>query len=292
MRLAVARRHLAQLIPRLVFQRNKVVAQQRESPDVPVIFGFRNGRLQQNANWSVHSLSSLWLESAGKGNRISRRTHGDHWIGRLDARNHRSRQEEQCVCGVALCRSFGDRDRAQFDPLSTVRPRNRGVVDLVAWLGHLQKQFELDGAATNPFANLIDKVVGSHLRNLLLSEELLASDGLKLVPTERGNRIPVRKLEGVNTEIRQGCVTHRWWLRGLHEGLCDRMRSQELIEGGWFGSVGSARTYREQKVPELFRCGNGEAVEGQDHDVCLGSIRKCKFHCHAAIHLACIGDSR
>src|SRR2546426_3500515 len=56
MRLAVARRHLAQPIPRFVFQRSKVVAQQRESPDVPVIFGFRNGRLQENANWSVHSL--------------------------------------------------------------------------------------------------------------------------------------------------------------------------------------------------------------------------------------------
>src|SRR2546422_5588900 len=41
-------------MPRLVFQRSKVVVQQRESPDVPVIFGFRNGRLQQNANRSVH----------------------------------------------------------------------------------------------------------------------------------------------------------------------------------------------------------------------------------------------
>src|SRR5207245_8232061 len=54
-RLSIARRQLAQPIPRFVFQRSKVVAQQRESPDVPVIFGFRNGRLQQNANRSVHS---------------------------------------------------------------------------------------------------------------------------------------------------------------------------------------------------------------------------------------------
>src|SRR2546430_1417755 len=46
-------------------------------------------------------LASLWLESAGKGNRVGRRTHGDHRIGRLDAWDHRSRQEEQFVCGVA-----------------------------------------------------------------------------------------------------------------------------------------------------------------------------------------------
>src|SRR5205823_7722300 len=76
-RLAVARRHLTETIPCVVFQRRKVVAQQRESPDVPVIFGFRNGRLQQNANRSFHSvvlssirppsrLVSLWLRTAGQ----------------------------------------------------------------------------------------------------------------------------------------------------------------------------------------------------------------------------------
>src|SRR2546428_543794 len=224
-------------------------------------------------------LASLWLESAGKGNRVGRRTYSDHRIGRLDAGNQRSRQEKQFVCGVTLCRGFGDRDRAQFDFLSTGRPRNRGVVDLITRLGHLQEQFELDGAATNPFADLIDKVVRSHLRDLLFSEELLAGDGQNLITTERDDPARVHKLERVHAEIRQGSVTDRRWLRGSHESLRGRMRAQELLDRRWMGSFRSARTEREQKVLELFRRGCGEAVEGMAHDVRLEPVREIEFQC-------------
>src|SRR5437899_11689415 len=134
---------------------------------------------------------------------------------------------------MTLCRTFGDRDRSQFDRLPAVRPRNRGVVDLVALLGHLEHEFKLDGAASDPVADLIAKVVRSHLRDLLLAEELLAGVGPKLVTTERGNPLRVGKLERVDTEIRQGRVAHRWRLRGLRERFRRRMGAQELIQGGW-----------------------------------------------------------
>src|SRR5437867_393616 len=222
-------------------------------------------------------LASLWLESAGKGNRVGRRTYSDHRIGRLDAGNHRSRQEEQFVCGVALCRGFGCRDRTQFDLLSTGRPRNRADFDLVARPGHLQEQFELDGAATNPFTDLIDKVVGSHLRDLLFSEELLAGDGQYLITTERDDPARVRKLERVHAEIRQGSVAHRRWLRRRHESLRDRMSVQEFLDRRWLGISGFARTEREQKVLELFRRGCGEAVERMAHDVRLRPVREIEF---------------
>jgi hypothetical protein len=56
--LYVARRDFKESFALIAFERGEVVAEQRESPDVPVVFGRGNGRLQQNANRSCHALAS------------------------------------------------------------------------------------------------------------------------------------------------------------------------------------------------------------------------------------------
>ena len=65
---------------------------------------------------------------------------------------------------------------------------------------------------TNPFVNLISKVIGSHRRHLLSGEQLFTSDGLELVSAERDNSLRVRELERIHPEIGEAGITHGGWL--------------------------------------------------------------------------------
>src|ERR1700742_5114549 len=58
-RLAVARRDFAERAPTVALQRREVLAQQRESADVPIVFDVRDCGLQKNADWLPHDLLSV-----------------------------------------------------------------------------------------------------------------------------------------------------------------------------------------------------------------------------------------
>ena len=185
--------------------------------------------------------------------------------------------------------SLGDGDRAQFHLLTTIRPRDRGVIELVISLRHLHDQLEFDGTTTNPLANLGGQIVWSHRRELLIGEEFLAADRQELVTTERGGSLRVGELKGVDTEIRQGCITDRCGLCRFHERFRGRMSAQKTIKGSWLRIAWFGRSKREEKIPELVCRGDGKAVERIKHDVGDRPARKMKFHRHAAWTRAGIG---
>src|SRR6266850_2472977 len=51
---AIPGRHFTDFVSACVFHRTQLIAQQREAADMPIVFGKRNGSLQQDPDWFGH----------------------------------------------------------------------------------------------------------------------------------------------------------------------------------------------------------------------------------------------